>query len=484
MSIRITVQLFVLLASVSVLAETDSREIKSLRDTYRKSEGVQRVVAAQELLRADPSSAKEMVEFLYRYYSNKNSISNFASCLSVAPQNAYPVIIDAVVKEEEMASGAVYFFYSNYKQLQSMLERDLTHQSPLVRSAIAKALGRSLFSQSSAPALKQRLKDSNSNVRVEAALALIKHKAAMQESIDVLSQDFQFIPYKSRVSVLHSLRHVDLKSSLPIYEEALIDDALHIRLRAATHLVNKDVVSDERLIAVFHEVIRTDPANSWSAVFELSRFGNKVKNALPNLKKLLESDDSELRQAAAFAIASIDPETAYEMLPIVAPAIADSQALAGHRLRLLREIGRLGPSARVLIPVLRSQLGNRKDFLSSLVAVQLLHIDPENPEPSFDELRELLKGRRRAILPGDQCAGLGERALPLLDTCIEVLQAKKGFTITALRLIIEMGPRAHRALPIIEASIMNSKPKKQFRFSTFSTLLQKAKQSITASETE
>ena len=119
------------------------------------------------------------------------------------------------------------------------------------------------------------------------------------------------------------------KQAVPALRRALLSDDLEVKMRARQAL-QAIQTSVEYLL---DELKRGDARARIEAAEALGQLGEKAKAAIPDLVKLLDSKDEALREAAASALAGIDPEN--KALAKVIPAKAHCN---GRYAKLLRKI--------------------------------------------------------------------------------------------------------------------------------------------------
>jgi HEAT repeat protein len=220
----------------------------------------------------------------------------------------------------------------------------LTDKSPLARAAVAFALGSmGPGAAASAPHVRQRLADPDTNVRVASARALWQITGDATASVPVLIATLNRPNAWDSALALGAMREaasnavpalINLiqreKVPRPLREMPVSALALgQIGMPAVPALIKLTTDSDAR--------VRT------SAAIALGFVGAKAEPAIPHLVPLLRDGDADVRRAATLALGNIDS----------------------------------GQHASALVPAL-IRLANDEDiFLSSLAASTLERVDPE-----------------------------------------------------------------------------------------------------------
>jgi hypothetical protein len=133
----------------------------------------------------------------------------------------------------------------------------------------------------------------------------------------------------------------------------------------------------------------------------LDRIGQAAKQAVPELEKLLKSDNLMERAAAAGALWSVDGQ-AEAVLPVLMTLLeakdlrppANWAARSRHRPGVLEKLGRMGPAARQAVPailrVMKEEEDARGDFSGTVI-----YKDEEDRKP--DERTEVRRAGLAAL---------------------------------------------------------------------------------------
>jgi HEAT repeat protein len=199
-------------------------------------------------------------------------------------------------------------------------------------------------------------------------------------------------------------------------------------------------------------------SNEDSAAHYLGRYGPAASAALPDLRSTLDSDNPEKRQAAALAVALIDPKQVDAMLPHLLADMSEKTGYSRHRLKVIQGLGRIGPAAKAAAPGLRELLNREREPLTVSIAVALLKIAPDDTDAAYTSLRRYFAGEVTSYVPAKEFAGFGEQGLPLLDDLIRVIETPESrHSYQAVNLLAAIGPGASRAAPALEARLQQEK---------------------------
>jgi HEAT repeat protein len=180
-----------------------------------------------------------------------------------------------------------------------------------VRKNAAKALGE-LGSEAAIPGLLNALKDSNDNVRESAAKALgeLGSEAAIPGLLNALKDSNAYV----RKSLVYALGQLRSEAAIPGLLNALKDSSADVRWCAAYAL---EKLHSEAVIPALLKVIKHSYASvRWSAAYALGQLGSEA--AIPALLKMIKHSNYSVRSAAIQALrttAKNHPESVSPHLP-------------------------------------------------------------------------------------------------------------------------------------------------------------------------
>ncbi|MEU1101986.1 HEAT repeat domain-containing protein [Streptomyces tibetensis] len=197
-------------------------------------------------------------------------------------------------------------------------------------------------------------------------------------------------------------------------------DASDICERAVPLLSALAALGDEASIPAVLRLLRGMPgglrrrdAVTEAAVRALGAFGGAAREAVPDLRGLLES---ACAVAAADALWSITGD-AHAVLPVLLRALPDTSpdADSGRRRRAAAVLGRLGPAARPALPGLR-ELADRGDARTGVTAACAVWRATGEPERFLPVLRSAWRDHPRTRATIAECVfALGPSGAPLHD---------------------------------------------------------------------
>jgi HEAT repeat protein len=207
---------------------------------------------------------------------------------------------------------------------------------------------------------------------------------------------------------------LDSKEAIPFFASKIGSDDARFRKAAVWGLAllgNQDVPT--ALPALLQAAKDTDPGVRGYAVSGLGRIGAPPERAIPAIVAVLEKDES---RSAALALGKFGSQAA--------PAIAPLTKALGYKQSLTRAsaaeaLGKIGPAARSAAPTLRMRLKDEDDYVRGFAARALWEVE-------------------------------GTASPELIDVLIALLKTEK--IMLAIETLGEIGPRAEKALPALEAA--------------------------------
>lgn len=459
----------VLVTCISLAARADQPadpDVAKLRTAFREASGDDKVKAATTLLAGDPDSAAEVLTFLYETFRNhKTGAYRFKDAIRSGAANAVPQLIkDLVEAKEAKQRFAAAALVANYQVSREPLESLLKAKDASTRRLAVETLGSSYAgAYPSLPALRPLLKDPNAEVRLATALAMLYvDRREATTAMPVLVEEYAMASSRerSRMVTVATRFGIPLELSSDLLRKALKDEDLRTQSQAAEHLIGTSVVPAIELVSIFRKQLKNDTLHQQvDAMDALARIGRAAEGSLPQLEHRLESEDEQLRGAAARAIAVINPTRSEAMLPHVLTELRGSRGYSSERLATIQCLGSLGPVAASAAPIMRKMVKQKREPLRISLAAALLRIDPEHPQDALNAMRDFLAGKVNSYVPDHAYDGLAVHVVPLLPDVIRVLKADddKGSLYDACDLLREMGPRAAKAVPALEDRIRRTK---------------------------
>ena len=310
----------------------------------------------------------------------------------------------------------------------------LDDPDPQVRSAaINTAVKLSPQDDTLVKKLTAMLEDEDPEVRVNAAFALSRFGSRAASAVDKLADTlgrklWYLAPYSSELATnnvwapLAALGAIGpaAKPALPAVRK-LLEDPYHA-LNAAETIwqVSGDAAP---LVGIVEDELESGDAERVLEGLGVARdLGKQGKELLPDISRLLLSDQAVIRQASVEVMSVIadDPGMAAEMY-----ARLLSEASGDERLVILNRLRDFGKDAKVALPEITKLLAGNDDFELALAASTMYSISGEI-QPSRDVLLDVIgRGNDDAIAVAAHCLRLmGAYAEPALPRLREIASDK------------------------------------------------------------
>ena len=338
------------------------------------------------------------------------------------------------------------------------------------------------------PVLITTLQSKNAKVRAYSAHALGEIGPGASDAaiplIDVITDKEPMVRREAR----DALRRIDAPDTVVLPNIAKILNAADPGDAAAAVMTLSE--RGEAAVPGLCKALENDEACYWAAL-ALSEIGPKAAGAVPQLAKLLQHKDAEIRMQALVAMAEIGTAARTQVGAI--NALLGSDPEDGVRYAAAYALGSIGdksvgrealnealdsddPFLKVAgawallklsqgeTPLLRKAVKNVVDGLSSddahvrLAAARALS-DPSIPEglvaPAFAKaMAGLQADQPEKILPiVDALGSLGPKVVP---GCIRSLENKRPLRFYAMQVLIRVGPDAAPAVPALMATLDDS----------------------------
>jgi HEAT repeat protein len=320
------------------------------------------------------------------------------------------------------------------------------------------------------PALRRALADSDRNVALAAAGALVQLDADDKEGLRAIEKLLQSSDLETRYLAIRTIGDLGAKgvAALPTLLKALTDEHEALRAVAAKAVGRVAPAASSRAEALaaltaLLKVAKLEDDTQLAVIGALRGLGPQSWESLPALRKLLSTPDHTPggrswpdRESIAL-LAQFDPppvELLAELLASRGPAHDGRGAAA-------KELGRLGPRARLALPVLRRVLQDTEerqedsgsDSIRLYVAEAILDIDPQGgPSLVAPVLLELSKQRMlNSIWVYHQLARCGASAKGSLPALLDQLPEKDWDTPRKVRQLASLlGPEDRKLLPQVQ----------------------------------
>lgn len=220
---------------------------------------------------------------------------------------------------------------------------------------------------------KQLVKSKKVEERADAAKMLGDLKA--KEAVGPLASALKDTDEDVRWNAAYSLVEIspDAKEAIPALKEALKDSSGHVRLNAASAL-HKMGTANEELIAPIRELLQSsDPLMRINAADFLLSYDVPVKEVLPVLLQAINNPNVKTQEAAAEVLSNLD-ELPKEALPGVLQALPTVSAKA--RENLIQAISTMGLTAASAVPALTDELHDGDSSVRDKAATALGKIGP------------------------------------------------------------------------------------------------------------
>jgi HEAT repeat protein len=242
------------------------------------------------------------------------------------------------------------------------------------------------------PMLKEKTHDPEPNVRVAAALALVA--VDRLDSVEAVAPLAEALDGKARTNsleIVEALIQIGplAKPAIPALKTWFSSPNPRMKARSAEAVARIDPEQVGPAIVVLLEMIsRKQGRDRDSAVSSLIRVGPAAKSAVPRLVEILQ-DPRTASAGPALAILAIDPASGKPALDWIHQKLKNGPD-DDHANDLVREMGKLGPAAKPLVPELIALLKSPSEYFRSSAARALGLVGPEAAD-ALPALREAAK---------------------------------------------------------------------------------------------
>lgn len=267
----------------------------------------------------------------------------------------------------------------------------LKHPDKAVRANSATYLGYlGARAIEAAGALKEILKDNESNIYYEAAIALGKISPNETEVLPVLlgllekhTGDMLYLP----IELLGKMGPAAKKATPALIDVLRSDNPYYICAEADSAIAAINPVSKADVPALIVALKSSDEHTRWCAIMSLGRIASNASDAIPALFVLLNSSDRTMRYLSALALSGIDPY-APGLVSVLAEALACPNLWIRHSAACA--LGKLGPEAKDAVPALIDALGEQT--VVRIAAIDTLSKIGTPANTAIPALIELLHG--------------------------------------------------------------------------------------------
>jgi HEAT repeat protein len=307
--------------------------------------------------------------------------------------------------------------------------RNLTNESPSIRLACASAIrNHSERVAAALPPLLMILDDDVPTVRLAAAQAVLaidsKREAfVLPTLIDLMSAPDPEVRSQA-VRRIGSMT-VDTRPAVLALLERLDDKDRTVRLRAAEALMRIDPQFGPMIVPA---LVRSFKEGGWGGrrdndIRTVTTLAGEVGPAalptLPYLLKLMEHDNRYGKLIFAVAATRISTAVVDQTVPVLIEFLSDRYEGTGQQVEALRTLGRIGPFARLAIPVVSVVMANDDSSNRFDAAEALIRIAPDDCAKAMTMLRAGLKKRSDR----DEALAAIRRLGPLAKDVVPALQA-------------------------------------------------------------
>jgi len=332
---------------------------------------------------------------------------------------------DSLVWRSAHALGAIK---ANPQEVVPALTTLLTNPSALVRANAAIAIGNfGAEAKPAVPELTKLLSDSDLNVKLDAAAALGEIGPNASAAVPQLSAAMQEGPTALTLTSASALASIG-EASVPTLNKMLIND------------------SPLKLLAIH----------------VLGEIGNSSQAAIPELIKLIDSPDPDLRETAMVTLGAIGPEAIS-----AEPALIKTMETATGKTRntAVYALSKIG--SKKALPLIKkyAESSDEDPRFHLVCAWAMVRANPSDPATVKAALPGLIKVladenpllRREAANAISLAGPLAESAAPSLTQALKIEQNQQVVAelITALA---EIGPPAAAAIPLITPYVSSDDP--------------------------
>jgi HEAT repeat protein len=384
--------------------------LKALKDT---DPGVRAIavrslsqVASGKIRQAIPVVLKLLEARLFDGYGTSAIFKSYAAEMC-------PLLIRALdgksaAEQAELASALYHFRATSLPLLVAALDDPAT---PIRRGAIAVLTQIGPDARTAIPKLVEltglqrgcRVVVRDTVTPLDAVEALLRVDPAFQSlpkwrsTVETLVLRHNPVDQNRAVSILRRVGPA-AKPAAPTLLAAMNDSTGELRVYMALTLIELDRAQDAKALPIFLNALKAPvPARQWEVVRALAEIGPLAKDALPDLRKLLQEKKStpEQRLAVATTLTRIDRREIAACLPVVLEPLQQGRRRVGRDLDRLILLTTWGAEARPAAPVMR-KLVTTPDIDPGIqmgAAVALVLLGADENEIGMKAIRAVVRDR-------------------------------------------------------------------------------------------
>jgi HEAT repeat protein len=241
--------------------------------------------------------------------------------------------------------------------------------------------------KSAVPALVKALEDEDANVRGHAAYALGQigdHRAIVVNGLFALAGDHEAIVRRAAIRALKSL-HLPHDVVMPKMVK-MLQTAAPADAAAALATIAE---AGEQAVPFLTECLGHKEASYW-ACLALADIGPKAKAAVPQLAKLEQREEPEVRLQALVALGQIGP-AAKSAVPVIVKALQSDKS-GGVRYAAAFALGQIGASDKQTRTALTKGMESDDAFMQVITAWALARVAKDDKQVQEKTTALILKG--------------------------------------------------------------------------------------------
>lgn len=405
--------------------------------------------------------------------------------LTPAAKDCVPVLIKMLQSDEKVnhypASAGLRTIRDAARPA---LEELLFNGTVAQRAEVIRILGsdrQPMAAESTAAKLKTVLQDREPELQVEATIALLNLKVDDARIANVLEQNFPKFGERIMQDALRGSKISErLRGVLTLAMNQ--KENRNWRIESALQLASLDTKLSKPVQATIIEGLSKQQSDSYrlaeKCATTLGLPSDDAKDSIQALTRLCHdgSTSLDLAAAAAATLIQIDQEHAPAYVPYLL-TIINRPRYRLEKAKYLAIIGKLGKHGTGAASALRDILPREGGTCDLLMAIVLLHIDPEHPEQAYEFIRAALAGKKEIYTIGlNQWKGVTFDCTPLIPEFQAAIESDDvNRHIYALDLLQFCGSSAIPLVPVLEKKLPNLKVIKEAEQKAFREMIDQIK---------